>query len=264
MICKRVSYRFFKKVPLYWYVLLTVCLGFLYTHSGYAQRVRVAAAADLRYAMDDIVAAYKKSNPRADIEVIYGSSGNVYTQIFNGAPYDMYFSADIMYPQKLFEAGLALDAPKLYAIGRLVLWSSRYDVSAGLSVLQQYPNARIAIANPSHAPYGKRAVESLKHYSLYASLKSRLLYGENVSQAAQFCITGNAQFGIVALSLAVSPQMAKHGSYYLIDNASHEPLRQGYILTNRAQNNAVAHDFARFIESQEARRIFSAYGFTLE
>jgi len=115
--------------------------------SLHAQKVKIAAAADLRYAMDEIAKAYKAVTPDADIEVIYGSSGNAFTQISNGAPFDVYFSADIMYPRKLKEAGLTVTEPKLYAIGRIVLWSATIDVSKGLSVLAEKPNIKIA-TNP--------------------------------------------------------------------------------------------------------------------
>ncbi len=229
-----------------------------------AQNVRIAAAADLRYAMDDLVSTYKKSKSGADIEVIYGSSGNAFTQILNGgAPYDMYFSADITYPQKLYEAGLTVNKPVLYAIGRIVLWSSSLDVSKGLSVLTENPRARIAIANPSHAPYGKRALETLRHYGIYDKAQAQLIYGENISQAAQFCLTGNAPIGILALSLVLAPSMQDLGRYYLVDEASHNPLLQGFVILNRAKDNALAHAFAKYISSPEAITIFEKYGFEL-
>ncbi|MCA1745612.1 MAG: molybdate ABC transporter substrate-binding protein [Bacteroidales bacterium] len=244
-------------------ILITI-LFVAVSHFSFAQKVRIAAAADLRYAMNDIVASFKKSNTDADLEIIYGSSGHAFTQILNGgAPYDMYFSADISYPRKLHEAGLTVHPPALYALGRIVLWSSSLDVSKGFSVLTENPRARIAIANPSHAPYGERAVETLHHYGLFEKTKARLIYGENISQAAQFCLTGNAQIGILALSLALAPNMQNHGSYYLIDDASHNPLLQGFVILNRAKDNALAHAFAKYLSSPEAITIFEKYGFVL-
>ncbi len=231
--------------------------------SLHAQKVKVAAAADLRFAMDEIVMQYKNVYPNADIEVIYGSSGNAFTQISNGAPYDIYFSADIMYPQKLHEAGLTATVPKLYAIGRIVLWSSKLDVSKGMNICEANTKAKIAIASPDHAPYGKKAVESLQYYKIYDKVKPRLVYGDNISQAAQFCLTGNADIGILALSLALSPLMRKHGKYFLIDEKSHEPLMQGFVILNRAKDNKLALAFAEYIEASPARKIFEKYGFTL-
>lgn len=243
--------------------ILLILFYFVMTLSATAQTVKVAAAADLRYAMDEIVKEYKKNHLQAAIEVIYGSSGNSFTQISNGAPFDLYFSADILYPQKLKEAGLTLTNPKLYAIGRIVLWSASLDVSKGLSVLANKPNIKIATANPEHAPYGQRSVEALKFYKLYGKIEKQLIFGENISQAAQFCITGNADAGLIALSLALSPSMCNQGKYFLIDEKSHRPLEQAYVILNHAKGNNEANSFAGFIDSRAARTIFEKYGFTL-
>ena len=231
--------------------------------SAAAQTVKIAAATDLRYTMDEIVKEYKKNHSQATIEVIYGSSGNFFTQISNGAPFDMYFSADILYPKKLKEAGFTQTDPKLYAIGRIVLWSSSLDVSKGLSVLAGKQNIKIATANPEHAPYGQRSLEALKFYKLYEKTKDQLIFGENISQAAQFCITGNADAGLIALSLALSPPMCNQGKYFLIDEKSHRPLEQAYVILNRAKENNEAISFAGFIDSSSARTIFEKNGFTL-
>ncbi len=242
---------------------IVVIIAFLVTMSAQAKTVTIAAAADLRYAMDEIVKEYQKTNSGANIEVIYGSSGNAYTQILNGAPFDVYFSADIMYPQKLKEAGLTLTDPKLYAIGRIVLWSASIDVSKGLSVLAGKPDIKIAIANPDHAPYGQRSVEALKYYKLYEKVEKQLIFGENISQAAQFCLTGNADAGLIALSLVLSTSMSNQGKYFLIDDKSHRPLEQAYVILNHAKENKVAFAFAKFISSPAARLIFEKYGLTL-
>jgi len=228
-----------------------------------AQTVKIAAAADLRYAMDEIVKEYKKTDPKADIEVIYGSSGNAFTQISNGAPFDIYFSADILYPQKLKEAGLTISEPKLYAIGRIVLWSATVDVSKGLSVLTDKSVVKIATANPDHAPYGQRSIEALKFYKLYDKVEGKLISGENISQAAQFCLTGNADAGLLALSLVLSPAMSSNGKYFLIDESSHNSLEQAYVILKNAKGNKKVKEFAEFIASKPARKIFKKYGFTL-
>ncbi len=238
-------------------------IAFLISMTAQAQIVKIAAAADLRYALDEVVKAYKKNNSGATIEVIYGSSGNAFTQISNGAPYDIFFSADIIYPQKLKEAGLTLTDPKLYAIGRIVLWSATLDVSRGLSVLTEKPNLKIAIANPEHAPYGQRSVEALKYYQLYEKIEDELIFGENVSQAAQFCLSGNAEAGLIALSLVLSPSMSNQGKYFLIDEKSHRPLEQAYVILDHAKGNKDVFAFAEYISATAARLIFEKYGFTL-
>lgn len=248
-------HRNMKQLLLLFYLIISITLQ--------AQTVRVAAAADLRYALDEVVKEYKRNNAVANIEVVYGSSGNAFTQISNGASFDIYFSADIIYPQKLKEAGLTLTEPKLYAIGRIVLWSASMNVSKGLSVLADNPNIKIATANPEHAPYGQRSLELLKFYRLYEKVEKQLIFGENVAQAAQFCLSGNAEAGLIALSLVLSPAMSNHGKYFLIDEKSHLPLEQAYVILNRAKQNKMAFSFAEFISSKDARQIFDKYGFTL-
>jgi molybdate transport system substrate-binding protein len=240
-----------------------ILLGFIIVLPVQSQTIKIAAAADLRYALDEVVNEYEKSIVGTNIEVVYGSSGNAFTQIVNGAPFDIFFSADILYPQKLKEAGLTHNEPILYAIGRIVLWSAQLDVSKGLSVLADYPNIKIATANPDHAPYGQRAIESLKFYKLFGKAEKQLIYGENISQAAQFCLTGNADAGLIALSLALSPAMSNQGKYFLIDEKAHRPLEQAYVLLNHAKENKQALSFAGFIESKSAKTIFGKYGFTL-
>lgn len=228
-----------------------------------AQTLSIAGAADLRYALDEVIKAYKQTHPKAAIVVNYGSSGTAFQQILNGAPYDIFFSADIRYPQKLEEQGLTVTAPKLYAIGYIVVWSNQVDVSEGLNALLNPKVSKIAIANPAHAPYGKRAVESMRHYKIYDKVQPKLIFGDNVSQAAQFVQTGNAEIGILALSLACSPAMRDKGKYTLIDHTSHSPLEQAYVILKRAKNNQEAYSFTEFVASPAARAIFKAYGFRL-
>lgn len=228
-----------------------------------AQTLTIAAAADLRYAMEEVVKSYKQQNPSIDIQVNYGSSGTAFQQISNGAPYDLFFSADILYPQKLEELGLTYSKPKLYAIGYIVLWSSKIDLSVGMKALLNGQITKIAIANPEHAPYGKRAEESLKFFNLYDQVKSKLIFGENISQAAQFVYSGNAEIGILALSLACSPTMKEKGKYMLIDDQSHSPLKQAYVILKRSTVKDKALSFAKFVASPKARLIFQSYGFKL-
>lgn len=242
---------------------MLLIVAIVVVNSVYSQSVTITAAADLRYAMPDLVALYQKINPSAKIDVIYGSSGNAFQQIQNSAPYDIFFSADIMYPQKLKEKGLTLSKPKLYAIGRIVIWSPTLDVSKGMNSFLDNKINKIALANPEHAPYGKRGEEALKYYGIYDKIKSKLVLGENVSQTAQYVVTGNAEIGILALSLVLSPAMKNQGKYFLIDSKSHNPLEQAYVILKHAQNNKEAVKFTKFIASPQARAIFKQYGFVL-
>lgn len=228
------------------------------------QMLTIAAAADLKFALDEIVVSFKRIHSEAQIETIYGSSGKFNTQIRQGAPYDLYFSADIAYPRALKEEGFAASEVQPYAVGRIVLWSHLRDAGKmNLAELADASIRKIAIANPRHAPYGKCAEEALKAAGVWEKVEPKLVYGENVAQTAQYVQSGNAQVGIIALSLALSPELAKQGGYALIPDRLHQPLEQGYIITRRAAANPLAHEFARYIAGKEARATMTRYGFAL-
>lgn len=230
----------------------------------HAEHITVAAAADLKFAMDEIVSAFARAHPDDLIDVVYGSSGKFATQIRQGAPYDLYFSADIAYPNALADAGFAASAVKPYALGRIVLWSASMDASAmTLQSLADPRIARIAIANPVHAPYGKRAEEALRAAGVWAAVQGKLVYGDNIAHTAHFVQSGNAQIGIIALSLALSPQLAARGGYRLISDTLHEPLLQGYMVSARAADKPLASAFASYIESAPARLLLARHGFVL-
>lgn len=232
--------------------------------ASYAEKINIAAAADLKFAMDEIVMQFKASNPADEVEVIYGSSGKFNTQIQQGAPYDCYFSADIAYPNELAKNGFASSKVKPYALGRIVLWSASLEANKmTLNNLTDQNIQHIAIANPQHAPYGKRAEEALRATGLWHKVESKLVYGENIAQTAQFVQTGNAQVGIIALSLALSPALASKGGYWLIPDYLHQPLTQGFVITKRAKDSALAKKFADFMASKPTRATMEKYGFVL-
>lgn len=227
-------------------------------------QITIAAAADLKFAMDEIVSLFGKAHPAARVATVYGSSGKFHTQIRQGAPYDLYFSADIAYPRALKADGFAASEVQAYALGRIVLWrASRAGKAPSLEDLTDPAIQSIAIANPRHAPYGKRAEEALRAAGVWDKVESRLVYGENVAQTAQFVQTGNAQVGVIALALAVSPELARKGGYWLIPDDLHAPLEQGFIITRRAENNALAQQFADYMGSKAARAVMTRYGFVL-
>jgi molybdate transport system substrate-binding protein len=243
--------------------LLLAC-SLLFAATAHAEKITIAAAADLKFAMDEIVSSFRKANPADKVEVIYGSSGKFHTQIQRGAPYDLYFSADIGFPRELAKAGFAASEVRPYALGRIVLWSSTLDASKmTLADLTDPRIARIAIANPKHAPYGKRAEEALRAAGLWEKVEPKLIFGENIAHTAQFVETGNAQVGIIALALALNPRLANKGGYWLIPDNLHEPLEQGFIITKRAENNALAKRFADYMDSKSARAVMTKYGFVL-
>ena len=225
-------------------------------------RILIAAASDLKFALDSVITAFKKTNP-GKVDVTYGSSGKLFEQISNGAPFDVFFSADINYPKQLREKGLTTSEVYAYGVGRIVIWSKKIDPNKDEIKSLLAPSIRkIAIANPIHAPYGKRAEEALNYYKVYESVKGKLVYGENISQTAQFVTTGAADIGIVALSLALSPTMKKEGGkYYLIPETSHNRLEQGAVITRHGKGNALAITFMEFIKSNTANTILSHFGF---
>jgi molybdate transport system substrate-binding protein len=227
-------------------------------------RLTIAAASDLKFAMDDIAADFRAAHPDAALEIVYGSSGLFHTQIQQGAPYDLFFSADIAFPRELVDKGLAASAAIPYALGRIVLWSAVTDASLlSLDSLASPAIGRVAIANPLHAPYGQRAVEALMAAGVWEAVERKLIYGENIAQTAQFVETGNAEVGIIALALALSPDLRRQGGYALIPADLHAPLEQGYVLAARARDNPLALRFMRHMETPAARGIMVRYGFVL-
>ena len=241
---------------------LLACLAWPAAVLAQAEPLRVAAAADLKYALDQVVAAFQSARPDRRVDVTYGSSGKFSTQIRQGAPFDLFFSADVVFPRELVADGHAVAPVTLYARGRLVLWTpGRESATLDLSVLTQPGIQRIAMANPRHAPYGKRAEEALRAAGLWETVQSRLVFGENIAQATQFVQSGNAQAGLIALSLVMVPGVADARHYRLLPETLHAPLDQGYVLTRRGQNNVNAREFAEFVRSPGAQAILSRFGF---
>lgn len=231
-----------------------------------ADEIRVAAAADLNYAFRDIAARFEKETGHK-VNLIIGSSGNFYSQIQNGAPFDLFFSADIQYPQKLESAGLAEKGSLYrYAVGKIVLWvpnTSKLDINRGLVVLLDPSVHKIAIANPAHAPYGRAAVDALKSEKLYDKLSDRFVLGENVSQAAQFVQSGNADAGILASSLVVAPAMKDAGRYFEIPASEYPPIEQAAIVLASSKNKATARLFIDFLGRPEIAKVMESYGFVV-
>jgi molybdate transport system substrate-binding protein len=242
---------------------LTFLLGISPAARSQTPEIRVAAAADLKFAMDELAARFEKESG-TKVNVTYGSSGNFFAQIQNGAPFDLFFSADIEYPRKLEAAGLAEPGTLFeYATGRIVIWAS---ANAGVDVAKEKwasllkPEIqKIAIANPDHAPYGRAAVAALKNAGIYDRVKSKLVYGENISQAAQFVQSGNAQAGIIALSLAISPGM-KEGKSWEIPPDKYPPLEQGAVLLTTGKKEE-ARQFLELVKSPEGRAALEKFGF---
>lgn len=225
------------------------------------EAITVAAASSLKPAMDALVADFRSRQPQSRVETIYGASGTLLAQIRQGAPFDLFFSADLDYPRALVERGGAGSALRVYAVGRLVLWSASIDVSGTtLADLANERFGRIAIANPRTAPYGARAEQALRASGVWERVQGRLVYGGNIAQAAQLVGTGNATVGIIALSLALDPALAR-GHYAPIPDSLHQRLDHGFVLTRRGARQSLALAFAAYVESEPARGILRRAGF---
>jgi molybdate transport system substrate-binding protein len=232
-----------------------------------AGEITIAAASDLNFAFKEIVADFKKKTGHT-VKLSLGSSGNFYAQLSNGAPFDVFFSADIGFPKKLEEAGLAEPGSLfMYAVGRIVVWvpkGSPIDVGVlGMKALQHPSVKKIAIANPKHAPYGRAAVAAMEHYKVYDAVKDKLVLGENISQTAQFVQTGSADIGIIALSLAVAPAMKETGMYWEVPLDAYPRLEQGAVVLKGTPNAKTARAFMEYVKAPEGARVFKRYGFVL-
>jgi molybdate transport system substrate-binding protein len=236
-------------------------------HAEEAAVVRVAAASDLKFALEELSARYEKQTGQK-ITLVFGSSGQFTTQILQGAPFQIFMSADENFVYKIADAGKTADRGKVYAIGRIGVFTpngsplkadgSLKDLAASL---QDGRLQKLAIANPEHAPYGERAKQVLQNVGLWSALQSKLILGENISQAAQFTLSGSAQAGIIAQSLAVAPAFADKGRFDLIDAKNHQPLVQRMVLIKPVSSGAQL--FYDYLGSAAAQAVLSHYGFAM-
>jgi molybdate transport system substrate-binding protein len=233
-----------------------------------AREVTVAAAADVQFALHDLIAGFRRKRPEIAVQASYGSSGGFYSQLLNRAPFDLFFSADLAYPRRLAAQGLALPGTEFcYAVGRIVVWvprTSPIDVERlGIQSLACPSVRRIAIANPRHAPYGRAAQAALRRLGLYGAVEARLVYGENIAQAFQFVQSGAADIGIVALSLALAPGARGQGRYWEIPPDAYPPMEQGGIILKWARDPEAARSFRSYVVGEEGRAVWKRYGFYL-
>jgi len=228
--------------------------------------VRIAAASDLQFVLVELVTAFEKTHPNARVIVTSGSSGSLFAQLTNEAPFDMFLSADVAYPQKLVEQGQALEGSEFeYATGHIVLWAAKdmpFDVQRdGIELLRDEIVQRVAIANPRSAPYGRAAVAALKSLGVYENVEPRLVYGENVAQTAQMVESGGADVGIISLSLALSPALHGKGKFWAIPADAHPPIVQGGVVLRWAQDAELAGAFRDFLVGAAGRTILRQFGF---
>lgn len=248
-------------------VALLCLLGGAGAESVRAGEITIAAASDLNFAFKELTAAFEQQTG-THVKLSLGSSGNFYSQIQNGAPFDLYFSADIGFPRKLEESGHAVPGSLYrYAVGRIVVWAPKASPlqveKLGIAVLQNPSVQKIAIANPKHAPYGRAAVAAMEKYKLYDRVKDKLVLGENISQTAQFVESGACDVGIIALALALAPSMKTAGKYWEVPMEAYPPLEQGAVILTTSKNRQAARQFLDFLKSPQGQEIMRRYGFTL-
>lgn len=225
----------------------------------------IAVAANVQFAAQEMKQVFEQKND-ATLELIISSSGKLTAQMLQGAPYDVFISADMKYPDSLYANGFATAPPRVYALGALVLWScSDVPVSDDLSMLQSENVRKIAIANPATAPYGEQTVRLLRHYNLYHAVESKLVYGESIAQTNQYITSGAADVGFTAKSIVLAPPMQGKGEWLEMDAAAYEPIRQGAVVTTHGaeQHPETSEAFVAFLFGNDGRAILEKYGYQL-
>jgi molybdate transport system substrate-binding protein len=244
------------------FLVLAISAGVL--RQAAAQELTVAAASDLQFAMQEIASRFEKQKGNG-VKVVYGSSGNFFQQIQSGAPFDLFFSANLDYAKKLDAAGLTEPGSLYeYATGKIVIWvpaDSKLDLKNGLQALLDASVHKIAIANPEHAPYGQAAVAAMKKENVYQRLAGKFVLGENISQTAAFVLSGSADVGIVAMSLALSPNMKGKGRYAEVPVADYPPIEQACVVVRASQKKETARTFLEFVKSPAIAEVLRSYGF---
>lgn len=232
--------------------------------SLFAQKINIAVAANVSYAIDDLIKEFNKTNPNTKVVVTLGSSGKLTAQIKNGAPFDVFMSANMKYPDALYKDKIAMTKPIVYAQGSLAILSSKKrDFNLGINIITDEKIKKIAIANPKTAPYGKATIEALKNANLYEKVNNKFVYGESISQTVSYAITA-ADLGFIAKSSLYSPKMKmfeKDINWTDVDSSLYTPINQGIVILKKAENKNDAKAFYDFILSAEAKNIFKNFGY---
>ncbi len=239
------------------FILLLTCLPF----AGIGQILRVAVAANAQFVAGKLAQAFKKQSG-IEAQLIVSSSGKLTTQIEQGAPFDVFLSADMKYPQELHEKKLTTAVPKIYAYGTLVIWSKTNVVfGKDINGLKNSAIKKIAIANPKLAPYGTAAEAAMQKTNTFTTLKPKLVYGESIAQVNQYLITGAVDVAFIAKSVVLDPAQKGVGRWTEVDSKLYEPIAQGVVVLKASKNLAAANRLYQFLFSAQAKQIFKAYGY---
>ena len=247
----------------YGYFLSVVVMLFCSLTCG-AQKLTVAVAANMQYVVEELLPIFK-TETGIDVDLVVGSSGKLATQITEGAPFDVFISADMKYPNELFHKGLATEPAKAYAQGKLVLWTNTHGIqpTANLKILLQSSIVKIAVANPKTAPYGEAAEQAMKYYKVYTQVKDKLVYGESIGQTQQFIDTKAADIGFIAKSQVLTDEMMGKGFWIEVDKKAYAPIMQGAVILKHGKmtNEYGAKHFFEFLFTTEAKTVFKKYGY---
>lgn len=240
--------------------MFLLLLTFACQHNNQQPPLRIATAANMQYATQVITQVFTEETG-IPCEMIVGSSGKLMAQIKAGAPFDVFLSANMKYPQELYQSGFTTAPPAIYAFGKLVIWTNQSGLIPELSQVENIRVDHIALANPETAPYGTAALQALQNAGFYESAEEKLVFGESIAQATQFILSGAAELGFTAKSVILSGQLAEQGSWLMVDERLYDPIRQGAVMVRKEETNPAAEQFMRFLQSQRAKDILANFGY---
>lgn len=246
-------------------IAMVVSLCFFNCDQPKSDQLKIATSANMQFAIKEIIKSFSETTG-IKCQTIVSSSGKLTAQIKEGAPYDLFVSADMKFPNELFQQGFTIGEPKIYAQGRLVFWTKKNNIDLSISAIKQNKTIRhLAMANPKIAPYGKAALEVLNHYQLFQELESKLVYGESISQVNQFINSQVADLGFTSKSIVLSPQMKGKGKWREIDPTIYSPISQGVVsLKSDSNKEKLAEKFSDFLFSSKGKEILNTFGYSTE
>ena len=230
----------------------------------FAETLTISAAANVQYALDELINEFKKENPSVKIQKVISSSGKLTAQIVRNAPYDIFMSADMKYPEFLYKKGFAITEPKVYASGILVLYTMKNIKIKKITELTNPKIEKIAIPNPKTAPYGRASVEALKYYHIYNKVLPKAIYGESVGQATQYIVKKLVDIGFTSKSVVLSPKLKGKGYWLEIDEKAYRPIKQGIVILKHGKSNKYAKKFYNFVLSEKGKEILKKYGYKVK
>jgi len=232
--------------------------------SSEKEKLVIATAANMQFAMAELVQTFSDSTG-INCDIVISSSGKLTAQILEGAPYDIFFSADMKYPEKIFDAGVSDSKPEIYAFGKLVLWTMIEELEPTISLLTAEGVNHIAIANPKTAPYGMAAKETLEYYDIYEAVEAKLVYGESIAQTNQFITTKAVDLGLTAKSVVLSDRVKDQGVWIEIDPNIYTPIAQGMVILKKDKDRLEsAQMFYEFLQSEKGKEILNKFGYTVD